>query len=658
MNNDKKFHIYRPLVFLCGPNYKENDSNDRRNVLFNYINNKKEAINIDESKPNFALIPVIVDKIFNKNSYEHLELDPKTLEEIVAAISYRTYIFLDSLSTSFEYGLFDNSLHKNRSVIFLEKHFDERKRRAVGQYLIDTIPPEELIIYEHDEATYGEEEFIGFIKDENGKAIIPKAIKDKIDFDFCKVKDAAENGFELSFTKLPKEETQKSGAIYYSITNDFKNIVFKINTRFAFYLSVMALSNPTVKGMMEKQNFEKGYGDYKKYIFDMFIAATINDGTVNTAALITSKPNIIIEIGKYPKSFDIFKHIVFINHSITSLIKKPFNRTVNSLRSNREVKPSFNRITDFNYIDSLFEINDRDKQLINDYCMNSDDYVEDRIIKVSGKNRKIIQYRDTHKGRHLMRLHKRIANVLSSLFPPSKYAYAYKKETCTKMCIEQHIESNHFIKLDVHSFFNSLTTRNVCFSFLKRIMTTLDKRFKPLGPKLKMVNNVLRCCFYKDHLPLGFITSPILSDIYMNWFDNQIGDKYPSIKFTRYADDILISSKRKAKKLKECEQDIIASLSNLKLKTNNKKRLVVSLKNEGDSIRFLGVNIVKRNGYKELTISKSYLLEYARRIYKEKHKKHPDESKIKGILNYVKSISKVSYAHLCKTYLALFKENF
>ena len=101
---------------------------------------------------------------------------------------------------------------------------------------------------------------------------------------------------------------------------------------------------------------------------------------------------------------------------------------------------------------------------------------------------------------------------------------------------------------------------------------------------------------------------------------------------------------------------IIDELSALHLEINGSKRVKVALKNNGDSIRFLGINVVKRENGKELTISKTNLYDFAKRINKEKHKRHPDLSVIKGIINYVKSISIKSYEHLCKSYLAMFKE--
>ena len=255
-----------------------------------------------------------------------------------------------------------------------------------------------------------------------------------------------------------------------------------------------------------------------------------------------------------------------------------------------------------------------------------------------------------------MRLHKKISDILSLLFVPSDCAFAYKKGSCTRKCLERHLESNHFIKMDVHAFFNSIKPRMLYWSLFKMINAIIGKEYEPLVQNYKMINDVLKCCFYKNHLPLGFITSPILSDIYMHNFDNEINDFGHGIIYSRYADDILISSKRKTGDLRKCEKLITYKLTDLGLSINSKKRIETYLKNSGDSIRFLGINIVKRKSNKELTISKTKLYHFAEVIHKEKHKKHPDESKINGIKQYVLYVSKDSYNHLCKSYLAMFKE--
>lgn len=656
--SDKKLRVYRPLIFLCGPAYDDKNANDRRKILFEYIKTFKTTIKIGKRNSYFALIPVIVDKIFNNDSMiNNLGLKLDVLEEIVAEISYKTYIFLDSLSTSFEYGLFNNGLKYNNSVVFLEDNYSTRERRSVGEYLLKSIPKNNLVTYEsyyvNDEARL--KEFISFPFDENSNPVIPPPIKERLNNDFIDIKRYVTNGFAISFVKS-KEETKNRVNVIYSYNLEQRKIFFKIDVRLAFYLTVMAISNPLIKKMVENNLFEEGFALFKKYIFDTFLESKLIDDNVNVAALVTDNPEIIIEIGKYSESLFVFKHMVFIIERITYLLGKPFKRSITSLRSNLEIVPNFNNVGNFNYINNLLCIRKIDKQLIEDYCSNPDDYLDSRIIKVSGKNRKIIQYKNNHKGRHLRRLHERIATILTQMFCPSEYAFAYKKETSIKMCLLKHIESNNFIKLDVHSFFNSISLKKMCSIFQNRIIATLDKSYLTLIPRKKDISEVLKCCFYKDHLPLGFVTSPIISDIYMNAFDNEIGSVFSKIVFTRYADDILISSKRNLKTISECEKLIVSELNKLGLQLNDDKKLVISLKHIGDSIRFLGINIVKRDGYNELTVSKTNLLEYAKRIHKEKCKKNPDKTVITGILNYVSSVSEKSRSRLEKSYLAMYKE--
>lgn len=658
--NDKTFRIHRPLVFLCGPKYDGSNPNDRRKVLFDYIRQIREVTLINGKRVVFSPIPVIVDEIFGDDTaIKRTDLKLVLLEEIVAAISYKTYIFLDSLSTSFEYGLFDNSINKNNSVIFLEKDYDKRKQRTIGEYLQKNIPNNNLVVYEHDSESddYSKNEFIGFKTTKNGEAIIPPTIKQRINDDFQKIKEKVLKGFTIKFANQQEQSVERVKVVY-SLSEDCHQIRFNISVRLAFYLSVMALSNPNIEKMINTNDFEKGFLLFKNYVFNLFLESCMNSNDIDVASLMIHKPEIEIKIGEYSEAFYLFKHFVFINNKITSLLKKPFKNAVTSLRTNREITPSFKGFKEFNFINSLFKIHTIEEKLVNDYNDNPNDYIEEKIIKISGKRRKIIQYKNTHKGRHLMRLHKRVSDILSSLFQPSKYAYAYKKKTSIKMCVEQHIGSKHFIKLDVHSFFNSIKSQVMCGALRRRIIKMLqyERLYCPLAPKQDDINNVLKCCFYKNHLPLGFITSPILSDIYMNEFDNQIGKSFSHIVFTRYADDILISSKNETKHLSKCKEEIIQQLSLLKLSTNNEKKLEISLKNNGDSIKFLGINIVKRNYENELTISKSHLMSYAKRIYKEKHKENPDMTIVTGIINYVQSISQKSFQNLNKTYLAMFKE--
>ena len=657
---EKLFRVYRPLIFLCGPKYDATNPHDRRKVLFDYIRLKSEPL-FKGKKTKFALVPVIVDQIFSDNlTIVKYNLDLRILEEFIASISYQTYIFLDSLSTSFEYGLFDNGIKNNKSVVLLEDDYDQRDRRGVGDYLINSINNSgELIIY--NSFKKDKKEFISFRIGGDGKPIIPDAIKNHIDDTFIKLKSRAQEGTRLYFLSTNEKEqidkrTRNKRTIEYSYSQDFNSISFKIDIGVAFYLFVMSTSNKTIKKMAESGNYDSGFMNYKKYIFNIFIESCLHNDEINTAALIIKNPTINLEIDKYQDSLNSFKHFAYISERITSFLGNSFRNTVTSLRSNREFKATFNGVNNYNFTERLFGIDSKDKALINDYEKNQMDYVERTVLKISGKNRQIIQYKNNHKGRHLKRLHERIMKTVTLLFPPSEYAFAYKKESCTKMCIEQHLDSNCFVKLDVHSFFNSLKLKSVCSALKKRIDRSTNKEYAPITARLKQIIQILKCCFYNGHLPLGFVTSPALSDIYMNTFDNKIGSEFQAVKYTRYADDMLISSKKKNKFLAECEAMIIDELSALHLEINGSKRVKVALKNNGDSIRFLGINVVKRENGKELTISKTNLYDFAKRIHKEKHKRHPDLSVIKGIINYVKSISIKSYEHLCKSYLAMFKE--
>src|SRR5690554_6782140 len=110
------------------------------------------------------------------------------------------------------------------------------------------------------------------------------------------------------------------------------------------------------------------------------------------------------------------------------------------------------------------------------------------------------------------------------------------------------------------------------------------------------LKEILKVCFYKRNLPIGFITSPTISNIYMLPFDESITENkyYDGVMYTRYADDILISlSQTKDEKIELMllKSVVSSSLKKYKLTLNNKKEKMVKLNNYGDYIKYLGINI-------------------------------------------------------------------
>ncbi len=105
--------------------------------------------------------------------------------------------------------------------------------------------------------------------------------------------------------------------------------------------------------------------------------------------------------------------------------------------------------------------------------------------------------------------------------------------------LEPHVGSKYFFRVDIKDFFPSITVRKIkeAFSTFISFETDTDKEII-----LELISDI---CTYEDILPQGASTSPTISNIIMVRIDQRI-TKYCQalgVTYTRYADDLLFSSK-------------------------------------------------------------------------------------------------------------------
>lgn len=87
------------------------------------------------------------------------------------------------------------------------------------------------------------------------------------------------------------------------------------------------------------------------------------------------------------------------------------------------------------------------------------------------------------------------------------------------------------------------------------------------------LRKIIEACFYEGRLPIGFITSPVLSDIYLTSVDMKYS-KVKAFTYTRYADDFIISSNKDMKVLEDARTDLENELASLCLELNHHRRLL------------------------------------------------------------------------------------
>ena len=134
--------------------------------------------------------------------------------------------------------------------------------------------------------------------------------------------------------------------------------------------------------------------------------------------------------------------------------------------------------------------------------------------------------------RLLKAIQRAINEKLLSAEEISPYATAYRPGGSTKLNACPHIDKPVLLKLDIRHFFDHLI-----YPVVK------EKAFpeKRYSDQNRVLLSLL--CVYMDSLPQGAPTSPTISNIIMNDFDNTIGQwcSDNKISYTRYCDDMTFS---------------------------------------------------------------------------------------------------------------------
>ena len=168
-------------------------------------------------------------------------------------------------------------------------------------------------------------------------------------------------------------------------------------------------------------------------------------------------------------------------------------------------------------------------------------------------------------------LQKILKNYLTTYYSEdniSENATAYIKNKNISYNVDRHQGNNYFFVTDFKNFFPSIVKQEIT-----DILFSILKKEDELSLKY-----ILEIIFYKNKLQYGFPTSPIISNLIMKKFDTSLQDKlneiFPSnnIQYTRYSDDITVSSKYITK-----QQDILDEINKLReteysfLEINHKK---------------------------------------------------------------------------------------
>lgn len=186
---------------------------------------------------------------------------------------------------------------------------------------------------------------------------------------------------------------------------------------------------------------------------------------------------------------------------------------------------------------------------------------------------------------------KNIAKALSNKIQLNSSSVAYKKHLSYYDFLLPHKDNYNFIRLDIKSFFYSIKEkyiRKAFANYFKNIDNTKELLLEDESKAIDSFINIIMIDIQKNSknikyrdkkiLPIGFSTSPIISNIVFRFLDIQIQRlcSQNKITYTRYADDMLFSSPKNRNKyitLDTFIEDIQKIISQLDLRLNNKKTI-------------------------------------------------------------------------------------
>lgn len=243
---------------------------------------------------------------------------------------------------------------------------------------------------------------------------------------------------------------------------------------------------------------------------------------------------------------------------------------------------------------------------------NTEIWYQIKYIRKKGKIRRIVTYTDeSMQARHI-----KVKEYLEEKLIFSKFTKAYVKNSSIFHNAKAHMYNDIFIKLDIKDFFNSINHKILLESLYSQLNLDQDETEVT---KIEISKLISMCSIDKIGLPLGLVTSPILSNIYLKEFDNILYGKLKKMNlenviYTRYADDLTISYKCESitnnnEILKIILTLVKSLLKRYKLKINPNKISSVNL-NNSNHVRITGISITKSSdNYRKISVGRKRINE-------------------------------------------------
>lgn len=199
--------------------------------------------------------------------------------------------------------------------------------------------------------------------------------------------------------------------------------------------------------------------------------------------------------------------------------------------------------------------------------------------------------------------------------PTDRASVAYEQGCSTRKNAFKHRKRPHILHADIKDFFGSIDQR-IFFNALKRRFNSEE------------LDTLWKLCSYKGGLPIGAPTSPFLSNRIMKHIDLKMKRISPFIRYTRYADDMVLSSRKYLDRM--LINKVSAILDEYGFRLNDAKTYFMTARREVTGIILTDAN--------RLSTGTGFKKELKKDIYNLLVKNNGKVDAVRGKLAYLNSI--------------------
>ena len=263
--------------------------------------------------------------------------------------------------------------------------------------------------------------------------------------------------------------------------------------------------------------------------------------------------------------------------------------------------------------------------------------IVDQYVKINRNGRYI--YNPTSKLKKYHRFLNSFVFNYSSV--NEKVAHSYRKGKSTLTALDPHKKSQYFFVTDIEKFFDNITADDV-----KNVVEN-QTAGSPISDLIRYNERILEMVTVRGLLPIGFPTSPPITNSHLLTFDNALFDFCiaSGLVYTRYSDDLIISSTNR-NVLTEMEATIEKMLHEILGIQYSLRESKTKLLNKGNRITILGLTILPNGritadkGLKKNMESLLHLYIKDKEKYRGCLNRHFDGrvGVVKGRLNYLNTV--------------------